>query len=288
MNYKGKKGLRVDGKQVWHEGNFNPDNKSDKGHKHSKSEITDFPSSLPANGGSSDAINIVDTRSVDDTPEEIPYRRMSASFKHGSSVGNPPVKTYSDYVFIINVWGWLNYSGGYPIQIALGYEGMAWRRGTSNTTWGNWTKIANVNDIPTKISQLANDEGYLKSLPNHNHKAAEVKFTDGETFQQKLDLGKLTGPQGPKGEKGDRGPQGIQGPKGDTGDKGPKGDKGDIGPQGPPGPPGTTTWAGITDRPTKLSQFENDLIIESGGTKIITSATEPTSLKAGDQWHRIY
>ena len=28
--------------------------------------------------------------------------------------------------------------------------------------------------------------------------------------------------------------------------------------------------------------------VASGGTTIITSATEPTSLKAGDQWHKEY
>lgn len=48
----------------------------------------------------------------------------------------------------------------------------------------------------------------------------------------------LQGVAGPKGEKGDRGEQGLQGPKGD------KGDKGDT------GPAGTTTWTGITGKPT--------------------------------------
>ena len=93
-----------------------------------------------------------------------------------------------------------------------------------------------------------------------------------------------TGPQGPQGETG---PQGLQGPKGDTGDagvQGPQGVKGDKGahytpsvsvagvlswtnngglanpdpvnlkgPQGEKGDkgdPGTTTWAGITDKPS--------------------------------------
>ena len=34
----------------------NWNNKSDKGHKHTKSEITDFPTSLPANGGNADTV----------------------------------------------------------------------------------------------------------------------------------------------------------------------------------------------------------------------------------------
>lgn len=53
-----------------------------------------------------------------------------------------------------------------------------------------------------------------------------VTFADGETFEQKLEAGKLTGP---KGATGAQGPQGIQGPKGEPGAQGPKGDKGDPG-----------------------------------------------------------
>lgn len=46
MDFKGKNGLSVNGKQVWHEGNFNPDTKADAEHTHLKSHITDFPTKL--------------------------------------------------------------------------------------------------------------------------------------------------------------------------------------------------------------------------------------------------
>lgn len=46
MNYKGKNGLRVDGKQVWHEGNFNPTTKANVSHSHYKRDIRDFPTKL--------------------------------------------------------------------------------------------------------------------------------------------------------------------------------------------------------------------------------------------------
>lgn len=36
----------------------------------------------------------------------------------------------------------------------------------------------------------------------HGHKANEVSFEDGDTFQDKFDDGSLTGPQGPKGDPG--------------------------------------------------------------------------------------
>ena len=49
------------------------------------------------------------------------------------------------------------------------------------------------------------------------------------------------------------GPQGPQGERGLQGEQGPKGDKGDTGKQGPQGDPGTTTWEGITNKPTNLA-----------------------------------
>lgn len=79
------------------------------------------------------------------------------------------------------------------------------------------------------------------------HPASMITFTDGETFQAKLDAGTLKGDKGDKGDPGEQGPQGIQGEqgpqgskgdKGDTGEQGPKGDKGDKGDPGEQGPQG--------------------------------------------------
>lgn len=53
--------------------------------------------------------------------------------------------------------------------------------------------------------------------------AADIKFTDGKTFQQKLDEGSLKGQKGDTGAKGATGATGPQGSKGDTGATGPKG-----------------------------------------------------------------
>lgn len=64
---------------------------------------------------------------------------------------------------------------------------------------------------------------------NGDFKASQVKFTDGQTFQQKLDGGTLKGEKGDKGETGAQGPAGATGPKGDTGEQGPAGSKGDTG-----------------------------------------------------------
>ncbi len=55
MNYVGKKGLRVCNNKVWHEGNFNPGDKANAIHTHTKSNIVDMPTKL------SDFINDIGT-----------------------------------------------------------------------------------------------------------------------------------------------------------------------------------------------------------------------------------
>lgn len=57
---------------------------------------------------------------------------------------------------------------------------------------------------------------------NGDFQASQVKFTDGQTFQQKLDGGTLKGEKGDKGDKGDQGAAGAQGPAGAKGDTGAK------------------------------------------------------------------
>ncbi|WP_061343005.1 collagen-like protein [Clostridium botulinum] len=64
-----------------------------------------------------------------------------------------------------------------------------------------------------------------------------VTFSDGQTFQQKLNNGTL---KGAKGDQGAQGPQGVKGDTGNTGSQGAKGDKGDPGVQGPKGDAGAT------------------------------------------------
>jgi hypothetical protein len=134
-----------------------------------------------------------------------------------------------------------------------------------------------------------------------NIPAANVKFSDGTTFQQKLDSGALKGDpgkdgapgekgdpgekgadgapgkdgaKGDKGDTGDQGPQGLQGPKGDTGLQGP------IGPQGPKGDKGDTGPAGPVNVPVTTSLIKGN---GSGGLAAATAGTDyalrPTTRK---------
>lgn len=121
--------------------------------------------------------------------------------------------------------------------------------------WDNKSNFSgSYNDLTNKPTDLAT-QSYV------NQKIAEASLSGGEVdlsayatidfVEQEIEKIELTpGPQGPKGEKGDIGPQGLQGLKGDKGEVGPQGIQG---PKGDKGDPGTTTWEGITNKPTNLA-----------------------------------
>ena len=152
--------------------------------------------------------------------------------------------------------------------------------------------------IPTKNSQLTNDSGFITSIPSEyvteselnakgyatedfvtdsinqasvsggyvhptTHPASMIVFTDGETFQNKLDAGTL---KGEKGDTGEQGPQGLKGEKGDTGAQGPQGLKGSDGlttavkvnGQTYTHSNGLITLPNYPTVPTNLSSFTND------------------------------
>ena len=110
---------------------------------------------------------------------------------------------------------------------------------------------------------------------------ANVYLTNGDTPNNyKFNFSIPRGQQGIQGPKGATGAQGIQGPKGDKGDtglQGPKGDKGD---------PGTTTWAGITDKPSivtteEFNSVKNTMLyvkVESDLLKYNLSTTDSRSI----------
>lgn len=97
-------------------------------------------------------------------------------------------------------------------------------------------------NIPTKTSQLENDNDYVTTtqvnqaidnaqlgggevdlsgyVTKETGNANQITFADGQTFQAKLDAGILKGEKGDKGDAGEQGPQGIQGPAGANGQDG--------------------------------------------------------------------
>ena len=152
---------------------------------------------------------------------------------------------------------------GYAVTTAGTTEDTFDNQGNYNkTTWATGDRITaqKLNKMETGIDEINKKvasggtgggevdlSGYVtKEIGN----ASQITFSDGQTFQSKLDAGTLkgekgdTGATGAKGDTGEQGPQGLQGPKGDPGEKGdtglqgPKGDKGDTGEQGPAGADG--------------------------------------------------
>lgn len=97
-----------------------------------------------------------------------------------------------------------------------------------------------------------------------------VSFADGETFQQKLDSGKL------KGQKGDTGSQGPQGAQGPTGATGPQGKQGIQGPAGAKGTDGATWLFGTTAPSTQGKD----------GDFYLNTATFDVYKKASGSWSK--
>ena len=105
---------------------------------------------------------------------------------------------------------------------------------------------ATKDDIPTKTSQLTNDSNFItnKDIPTNYvttdiGNASQITFSDGSTFQDKLNAGLL------KGEQGEQGPQGDPGEQGPQGLQGIQGEKGEQGAQGPAGADGYTPIKGV-------------------------------------------
>ena len=150
-------------------------------------------------------------------------------------------------------------------KIEAGIEGVNQKVASGGTSGGvadsvDWSNVQNKPTIPTKTSQLTNDSDFVDSafvsrkiadaslsggevdlsgyVTKETGNASQITFTDGQTFQAKLDSGTLKGDKGDKGEQGPQGIQGEQGPQGIQGEQGPQGDKGDPGIQGEIGPQG--------------------------------------------------
>lgn len=71
------------------------------------------------------------------------------------------------------------------------------------------------NRMLCKAETLEDVETLMRALESLS--ADDVTFSDGETFQQKYDAGKLTGPPGPQGEQGIPGEPGAAGEPGTNG-----------------------------------------------------------------------
>lgn len=200
------------------------------------------------------------------------------------------LSTFPSELHYVNVWC---YGGDKFIALvdlqtegcglgAFSFDGITWKNELKQITQAG-------EDVTAKTLEV------LK----HAHSASDVTFTDGDTFQDKLDAGELTGPKGdtgaagPQGAKGDKGDTGAQGPKGDTGAAGAQGAKGDKGDTGAAGAQGvsvssitqtttSTADAGSNVMTVTLSNGNTSTFTVRNGSKGSTGATGPQGPK-GDK-----
>ena len=93
----------------------------------------------------------------------------------GSSIANMPSGWhYGGVLTIETAWG--GYTSSLNLQLAWDVRhntqdsGYLWMRTRDEISgYRGWSRLAFSSEIPTKVSQLTNDSGYLTSLPSHTH-----------------------------------------------------------------------------------------------------------------------
>ena len=144
----------------------------------SYNDLSDKPTSLPANGGTSDYINAT-TRATD-------INKLQYS-KYAGATDNPT----TDWFAHIITYGSTNWYQ----ELALGVNtDEVYFRRNDNGTIRDWKKLAFTSDIPTNVSAFTNDAGYLtqhQSLTDYatktyvNNKSYLVTEGDNRTVATK-------------------------------------------------------------------------------------------------------
>jgi hypothetical protein len=110
-------------------------------HNHTKSQITDFPSSLPANGGTAASLSVSDNRITTINPQDRNigvYFDFIANSTDSLSDGG----TYHGILTFRQYGSGTDWTGGTTKQIGFTDNGNLWiRQSTGNTTWSSWNKI---------------------------------------------------------------------------------------------------------------------------------------------------
>ena len=164
--------------------------KADKSHTHTKSQISDFPKSLPASdvaawakaatkpgyswgeisgkpstfAPSSHTHSYIvpegDNRSVATTPNSYKNKLSFAGIKYSNKIGSP---TTSDYVYLVGLRGWPDSSGGNSHEIAF-YEGGISHRDGASTAWGGWKQFIDSGNIGSQSVKYATTAGTANAV----------------------------------------------------------------------------------------------------------------------------
>jgi hypothetical protein len=150
--------LKFNGFDIWHKGNFSPSTVATSGNYNDLSNKPTIPTTLPANGGTASDITYKDTRGVNHNGFD--YKGVSVHLKSNTTDGLNDGGTYHG---VIHTTQWSDISGGRAHQLGFTDNGNIHYRDWSGVAWSAWMKIANTSDIPTKLSQLSNDSGFITS-----------------------------------------------------------------------------------------------------------------------------
>ena len=139
-----------------------------------------------------------DSRSVSTIPSDYKSAFKFVGIKNPSAVGltRAIAGTY------VSLFGWKGYSdnsGPHSWELASGNTQRIYVRsgvgiqtsGAGDENWNDWNTLAYTSDIPTKVSQLTNDSGYLtehQSLSNYVTLNTEQTITGAKTFNSNLIL----------------------------------------------------------------------------------------------------
>lgn len=117
-----------------------------------------------------------------------------------------------------------------------------------SVSWEGVTGKPDLADVNTRLDKLEAPTAVASNLAAGEAPTVSVSQQSDGKLQWSFGIPK--GEKGEKGEKGDTGPKGERGAQGIQGPAGNDGAQGEQGPTGPTGPAGTTSWNGITDKPS--------------------------------------
>ena len=80
-------------------------------------------------------------------------------FKDVDAIGAPNGNSRG-WVYLKTMNTWVDPSGGYPFQLAMG-NGLAYRKATAGTTWGDWKTVLDSSNIETYAASPSHTHSYL-------------------------------------------------------------------------------------------------------------------------------
>lgn len=93
-------------------------------------------------------------------PSDVNSENAWTMFASTYQASNIPVSDYLSGITFAT-----NNDSSYKLQFGISYMGVGFIRAQHGGVWKDWKQIAFVSDIPTKVSQLINDSGYVTGGP---------------------------------------------------------------------------------------------------------------------------